>query len=391
MRKFIQRALNKLAKLDKQQIHTLIYDLARENEQMEMVLDSLTDGVLVADQNNQIIVANKAVKRLLPINDHDSADKVLWEILADADIAAFVQETIENEERVLDREFTLHEPRKILAVSIIPLVRVGQVRGNLLHVTDISEKRLRETRLRRAENLASLTNLAAGVAHEIKNPLGSIGIHIQLIQRILAGTDNAENDYNADVHKHLKIVNEEIERLNHIVMDFLFAVRPINIDLEDHDLNALLQEIMRFLQYELQEADIELVENYQRDIPHILLDEKFMKQALLNIVKNAINAMPDGGRITIMTCCQGDTVQLNISDTGIGMSAELMKKVFDPYFTTKEFGSGIGLTIVYKIIKEHRGDISVSSQEGKGSSFLFSFPTMLGQRNLIGNTIVEKI
>ena len=384
MRKFIQRALNKLSKLDKQQIHDLIYDLARDNEQMEVVLQSLTDGVLVADQNNQVILVNKAAERLMPIRGHEDSEKVLWEIIADPDIAAFVQQTIENEEHARDREFTLQESGKILAVSLMPLVREGQVGGNLVHVEDISEKRLREARLRRAENLASLTNLTAGVAHEIKNPLGSISIHIQLMERILK-----DDNSSSELHKHLEIVGEEVDRLNRIVMDFLFAVRPIDINLEDHDLNALLHETMDFLKYELGEADITLREDYQRDIPHILLDEKFIKQAILNIVKNAINAMPKGGVLTVETCFQNEEVQLSISDTGLGMSEKLIAKVFEPYFTTKEFGSGIGLTIVYKIIKEHRGDISVTSQEGKGSSFLLSFPVTRDQRNLLVDVVME--
>ena len=386
MRKFIQRALNKLSKLDKQQIHALIYDLARDNEQMEVVLESLTDGVLVADKDNRIILVNKAAERLIPIREHDNAEKILWEVISDSDIADFVRQTIENEEHARDREFTLPGPRRILAVSIMPLVREGQVRGNLVHAEDISEKRLRETRLRRAENLASLTNLTAGVAHEIKNPLGSISIHIQLMERILENTENSP-----ELHKHLGIVSEEVERLNRIVMDFLFAVRPMNISPEDHDLNALLHEIMDFLKYELKEAQIILEEDYQTNIPHILLDEKFIKQAILNIVKNAINAMPNGGSLKVQTRFQNDEIQLSISDSGVGMSDEVLEKIFEPYFTTREFGSGIGLTIVYKIIKEHRGDISVTSKEGEGSAFLLSFPVSPGQRNLLSTMVLEEV
>lgn len=385
MRKFIQRALNKLSKLDKQQIHALIYDLARENEHMEVVLDSLTDGVLVSDKDNRLILSNKAAERMIPFREYDMYEKIIWDVVADQDIADFIQSTIEREESIRDREFTLDNlgNTRILALSIMPLVRRGRVRGNVVHIEDISEKRWSEARLRRAESLASLTTLAAGVAHEIKNPLGSIGIHIQLMQRTLDAQNSVKSE---DVRSYLDIVNEEVERLNRIVMDFLFAVRPMDIHLEDHDLNALLHEIMDFMKYEVEESGIQLKEDYQVDIPHILLDEKFIKQAILNIVKNAINAMSDGGNLTISTRCRGDEVILRIIDTGVGMSEEVMEKIFEPYFTTKDFGSGIGLTIVYKIMKEHRGDISVISQEGRGTTFTLSFPIPPGQQNLIGGS-----
>lgn len=389
MRKFIQRALNKLSKLDKQQIHALIYDLARENEHMEVVLDSLTDGVIVADNHNKLILCNKSAERMVPFRDFDYYEKLVWSVVGDRDIADFIQKSILNEESIRDREFTLENmgTTRILSISIMPLVRRGRVRGNVIHVEDVSEKRWKEARLRRAESLASLTTLAAGVAHEIKNPLGSIGIHIQLMQRMLAASESVKSD---DISGYLDIVNEEVERLNRIVMDFLFAVRPMDINLEDHDLNALLHEIMDFMKYEIEEADVELVEDYQVDIPHILLDDKFIKQAILNIVKNALNALPEGGNLTVSTRCRGDEVVLRIIDDGTGMSEELLNKIFEPYFTTNEFGSGIGLTIVYKIIKEHRGEISVISQEGKGTTFTISFPIPPGQQNLLSEVTVEE-
>lgn len=273
MRKFVQRALKKLSKLDEPQIRALIRDLARSNEQMETVLDSLSHGVLVTDRDGRIILVNKAAERLLPIREQENA--IIWEVISDLDIADCIQAAIKNKELVRDQEFTLPDRGRgrgrILALSIMPLVRRRQIHGTVVHVEDISDKRLREARLRRAENLASLTNLTAGVAHEIKNPLGSVSIHIQLMQRLLEN----EKEKNTELHKHLNVVSEEVERLNRIVLDFLFAVRPMDINLMNHDLNILLYEALEFLKYELAEAKIKLLEKYQTDIPHILLDEKF--------------------------------------------------------------------------------------------------------------------
>jgi two-component system, sporulation sensor kinase E len=382
MRKFIERALDKWEKLDKERIRTLISDLASDNDRMEAVLDSVNDGILVADRDNCLVMFNKSAERLVPFAGSDGFDQLLWETVADEEIAAFVEETLTGQESVRDREFTIDRAGKarILSFTITPLVHSGEIRGTVVHVEDVSEKRGREARLRRAESLASLTTLAAGVAHEIKNPLGSIGIHMQLIQKSLA---SLENDQTAVIEDYVDVVNEEVERLNRIVVDFLFAVRPMNTVLEDAELNPILEDLLEFMQYELEEANVTLEANLADDLPLLQLDQKFIKQAVLNLVKNAISAMPEGGTLSVSTRLSGDDVILGISDTGVGMSDEVLNKIFEPYFTTKDFGSGIGLTLVYKIVKEHMGDITVVSHEDKGSSFEISFPVPQREQHLL--------
>ena len=385
MRKFIERALNKLPKLDEGQISTLIADLASENERLETVLDSMTEGVLVADEEHNLVSVNKAAARLVPMVAPIELERPIWSVLADAEIADFVERSLVGQESVTDQEFTLDvgSGTKTLLVSILPLVRNGRIQGNLIHVEDISERRSREARLRRAESLASLTTLAAGVAHEIKNPLGSIGIHIQLIQKALKNRDELDPD---SIESFIDIINEEVERLNKIVVNFLFAVRPMDTQLEDGDLNEVVGEILSFVGVELSENEIELVESLADDLPRIQLDEKYLKQAILNLIKNAISAMPEGGTLSVETSQSGDEVELSISDTGEGIAPEIQDKIFEPYFTTKDYGSGIGLTIVYKVVKEHYGDISVSSQEGKGTRFTIAFPIPQREKHLLGWT-----
>ncbi|MBU8912939.1 MAG: PAS domain S-box protein [Spirochaetales bacterium] len=382
MRRFIERALAKLNKLDSDQIHALMYDLAYEHERLNGVLDSLSDGIMVADVENNLIMFNKAAERLVPFAGSDGYDHPIWESITDDEISGFVEQTLETQESVRDREFAMDRSgmTQLLAFSITPLVRDGQIHGTIIHVEDVSERRGREARLRRAESLASLTTLAAGVAHEIKNPLGSIGIHVQLIQKALSRIEAEEVE---QIEGYVDVVNEEVERLNRTVVDFLFAVRPMDTTLEDRDLNAIVHDLLEFVRFELNEANIEIQENFAQDLPNLEIDEKYLKQALLNIVKNAISAMPDGGVFTVSSRHQGDVVILKIKDTGLGMSEEVLNKIFEPYFTTKDFGSGIGLTMVYKVVKEHMGDISVVSQEGKGSSFSISFPVPQREQHLL--------
>jgi two-component system, sporulation sensor kinase E len=382
MRSFVQRALGKLNKLDKSQIRSLIWDLALENERFEGVLHSLDEGVLVVDENNLIIFMNRKSERLLSFAGKDPQEKIIWDVVSDPQISEFLESALTTQESVRDRDFTLEagDIRKTLAFTVLPYLREGKIAGSVIHLDDVTDKRIQEAKNRRMENLASLTTLAAGVAHEIKNPLGSIGIHIQLIQRSLNKGGKFDRQ---EINGYLDIVNEEVERLNRIVVDFLFAVRPMDTKLEESDLNRLVQDLIQFMQYELEEADINAQLWLDDSLPKLLLDERFIKQALLNVVKNAMAAMPEGGTLTVETRRREDDVVLRISDTGKGMTEEVLNKIFEPYFTTKEFGSGIGLTLVYKVIKEHNGDIFVDSKEGKGTSFDIHLPLPQREKRLL--------
>lgn len=383
MRGFVRRALEKLSKLDSEQIEQLLLTMGEENERLAVVLDSMNDGVLVTDEEHRLQLVNKAAERLIPLAPGKIiGERVIWEIVGDEDIAAFTREILTRDESISDQEFTLDHGgvTRILSCSILPLVQAGHIRGNILQLVDISEKRGREARLRRAESLASLTTLAAGVAHEIKNPLGSIGIHAQLIEKAVSRLEGSDLD---TVRGYLEVIEEEIERLNRIVVDFLFAVRPMDTHLENGDLNRLTNELLGFVRYELEQAGITVVKDFDPDLPELQLDARYLKQALLNIVKNAINAMPEGGMLRVATQTRGDEALLRISDNGTGMSEEVLGKIFEPYFTTRDFGSGIGLTLVYKVIKEHMGDISVISKEGHGSTFTISLPVPQREQHLI--------
>lgn len=382
MRKFIQRALNKLSKLDQEQIRALLFDLASENEMLEMVLNTMTDGVLVTDLNHKVSFTNQAIRGLLPMLRSDPEEHLLWEAVADQEIAEFLRESVQAGSRVEDEEFTLDGSGsgRTLMFSVVPIEKEDERRGCLILVSDITDRRKREARLRRAESLASLTTLAAGVAHEIKNPLGSIGIHIQLIQKALKQNQCLDEE---TAGHYLEIITEEIERLNGIVVDFLFAVRPMDTSMKRTTINAVVEELIEFIKYELEENNVTLETKLDRNLPKIDLDEKYMKQALINIIKNGVAAMNGGGTLTIVTREDHGYVHVDISDNGIGMSEEQLSKIFEPYYTTKEFGSGLGLTVVYKVVREHNGEVSVQSREEQGTTFTISLPIPDSEKRLL--------
>ncbi len=382
MRRFVERALLKVPRMTGEQIRGLLDILVDENERLESVLDSMIDGVIVCDTSNSLILANKAAERFIPILGGETQGRPLWDFIDDEEVASFLADTLEGHDKVLDREFTLDYKgvRRTLAISVLPLVSSGRIRGSLIRASDVTEKKAKEARLRRAESLASLSTMSANVAHEIKNPLASISIHLQLLKKAMKGKEEVRTE---DAAKYVDVVSEEVERLNRIVVDFLFAVRPIDIEPEVTDPNAFILDIAEFMRYELEEARISIILDLDDAAPSVPMDKRFMKQALLNLIKNAIAAMPSGGSLELATKATEDGVRIEVADTGEGISEDRLQKIFEPYYTTRENGSGLGLTLVFKIVKEHRGEVQVQSEPGRGSTFSIILPLPEGERRLL--------
>jgi signal transduction histidine kinase len=368
---FFRRALKKLDRLNEEKREELLISAIEEINLLENVLDSIDMGILVCDNKDNLVMANKCALRLIPMNYNEGVK--LQTAILDDQIAETFTDIIINREKVTDKEIEIEQQghSRLYSVNAVPLVRNKKIAGTLIYIEDITEKRRGEARLRRAENLASLTTLAAGVAHEIKNPLGSISIHLQLLQKALAKkNESLENKTN----KYFTVITEEIDRLNRIVVDFLFAVRPMNLELREGDINELLTQIMEFVKFEMEQSKIFCMFELDENLPKILMDERYMKQALLNLIKNAQAAMPKGGVFTVSTKFADNEIRISLCDTGIGISRENLAKIFEPYFTTKETGTGLGLTQVYKIIREHKGEITVDSSPGTGADFKIILP-----------------
>jgi two-component system, sporulation sensor kinase E len=382
LRRFVERALAKLPRLNEEQLRSLLLALADENESMDAALDSMLDGIVVCDREHLPIIYNKSAERMLHFTGAEVPDRPLWLSVSDEDLAEFFKATLEGEETVLDREFGLESKggARLVAVSVSTLVSQGKIEGAIVHMEDITEKRHREAQLRRAESLASLTTLAAGVAHEIKNPLGSISIHIQLIKKSLQGKEEVEVPF---LERHLGVVDEEIERLNKIVVDFLFAVRPMDVQLREADPGRLVAEIADFIRPEAERASVGIELALAEGLPFVALDERLMKQALLNLVKNALAAMPGGGELKLSASRADEEVRLAVEDSGVGISEEDLPKIFEPYFTTKDNGTGLGLTITFKIVREHGGEITVASRPGQGSTFTIHLPVPQKEKRLL--------
>lgn len=378
---FIQKVFKKFDKLDPGKIKKIMIELSTEKELYRLVFESMIEGVIVTDSDNKIILINRAMEEFLAIPKERAYSQQLEYCNFDPEVKVLLDNRTEKNERIIDREIHLRRTDKAFTLTVLPLLHNEENVGNIIILVDITEKKKREIQLRQAESLAALTTLSAGVAHEIKNPLASIDIHIQLLRKQIAKRkgENVKNMENL-----LIIVKEEIDRLNSIVQDFLFAVRPMNMNLSRENINEIMKEMMDFLKYELQEADVAVMLEFEESLPEVSVDPKYLKQALLNVVKNSIEALDGGGRLNVKTeeASDGD-VLIHIIDNGKGIPENIMGKIFEPYFTTRKFGTGLGLVIVYKIIKELGGDIKVSSKENEGTVFSIKLPVLDKKKRLL--------
>ncbi|NQT20394.1 MAG: ATP-binding protein [Planctomycetes bacterium] len=214
---------------------------------------------------------------------------------------------------------------------------------------------------------ASLTTLVGGLAHEIRNPLSTINVNLQLLkEEWLEGKSQREKR----AIRKLDVIQSETQRLQEILDDFLRFVRIDELHLKPHDINALLDEIVEFISHEVRLKGIDVVRFYDYNLPKVLIDGKFAKQAFLNILMNARQAIDTSGRIMIRTSPADDGARIEITDTGSGMPREVLDKMFKPYYSTKESGTGLGMPTTRRIIEKHGGTIAVQSDVGHGTSVI---------------------
>ena len=386
MRNFITAALRRtqnLAPEEKVAIYEeLLKNISEDDDMMIMVLDALPTGVAVSDQDHKVVFLNRYLANLVSLKRPELSDVLVWDIFVRKDISDFIRTTVSEETSRTSKIFdsSLNKKNFSIEVTVSKLRHSSGKTGHIINIANVTEREKEKSEKKRAESFASLTALTAGVAHELKNPLGSMSIYLQLMERQLQKPEAFENleACRESLISKIKVLKSEVERLNDIVVDFLSTVRPRNANLQEEDLNQIIRDAVEIMIPDLEQRNITLKLELEENLPYLMLDRGFMRQVLANLIGNAKDAMKEqgGGTLTISTGKNSDSVILSVADTGTGISSENMTKIFDPYFTTKKSGTGIGLTLVYKIIKGMGGDIGVDSRQGAGSTFRITLPRM---------------
>jgi signal transduction histidine kinase len=256
-------------------------------------------------------------------------------------------------------------------LSRLPIPTTAEQVGHVMILRDITKSRRTAQQTIESERLNALTLLAAGVAHEIGNPLNSLHIHLQLMER---SVKKLHGEAKAELQQSIDIARSEVNRLDSIVTQFLRAIRPSRPQLRPESLNTIIEEAVRFFTPEIQDRGITVKQELRSDLPLLQLDRDQMKQAFYNVIKNSLEAMKRHGTLHIRTDMDDTNVIVSFVDTGSGMSAGNLSRVFEPYFTTKSTGTGLGLLIVRRIVREHGGELSIESNEGEGLTLTIRLP-----------------
>jgi two-component system, sporulation sensor kinase E len=364
---FLEKLIERLGRIGPEDVQNYLIRLAEEKGFFETVFNAIQEGIIVTDSNGRVTYLNNAACELFGLDGADAIGKRLDERVRGLDWNALSQTKGPS-----SRDLEIFYPQnRFINFYVVPLmieprgsgdkidISARQV-GHAIILRDITESRRSAEQTLESERLNALTLLAAGVAHEIGNPLNSLHIHLQLMER---NVRKLNNGVKTELQESIEIARAEIARLDSIVTQFLRAIRPSKPQLQPENVNAIVDEAVRFFAPEIQDRDIVVEQELRSDLPLLQLDRDQMKQAFYNVIKNSFEAIKRHGVLRIRTDRDDTHVIVSFTDTGGGISAENMSHIFEPYFTTKEAGTGLGLLVVRRIVREHGGELSIASTE----------------------------
>ena len=405
---FIEKVLGRIDALNPENLQSFVERLVRDRSFLETLFDTIEDGVLVADPDGRVTYLNASATRLTGFDEGAAMEQPVERLLPELDWASLQAADQEGGQSVVRREFELDYPRKrFIRLYAAPLD--GEAKGStgmalILH--DATEAREQTHEAVESERIQALTLLAASVAHELGNPLNALSIHLQLMEREIRklgqpsagveerlakreGDPDEVRDIAAKLEKYIDVAKGEVNRLDYIVTQFLQAIRPSRPKLKKSSLNDTVEETIELLRPEFDNRGQAIKLEFAKALPLAVFDAAQIKQSLINLIKNSMHAMSTGGELTIKTGEAGGGVWVSLTDTGGGIPKEQIKRIFEPYYTTKEKGSGLGLMIVQRIVRDHDGRLELMSHGGKGTTFRIWLPQEERRQHLLETTTSE--
>lgn len=342
-----------------------------EKAHLQGVVDQLEDGVIFLNPERHILFFNRAAETVVGLPLERTVGLPIHEVLDPAHpLLPFVDQVLVGSAGIRNATVVLpHDGRdKEFLVSAFHMEDAHRVMGVAVLLKDLESIKTVQSLVSYSAKLAALGRLTSGVAHEVKNPLNAMMIHVELLKERL-------EDSGVDVKQSLEVIGSEIRRLDRVVQGFLKFMRPQELTLKPVDLNAMLQSVCALLEAESLSHRVRFVLELDAALPAVSADEELLRQAFINIVQNAVQAMPSGGAVRIRTRPEEvDWVRVTVTDQGVGIAPEDVDKIFKLYYTSKPGGSGIGLSVVYRIVQLHDGTVEAKSEPGRGTALIVRLP-----------------
>ncbi len=368
---FIDKVLSRIGRLDRESVQSYVGGLVRGRREAEEILDHIDEGVILLDREGFVRYANRRAFLTLGFQRFLKERSQIVELTEDPAIKKFLRECLKEPSRTVTGELEVLEPREMsLRLHWIPLEVEGK-EAVLVRAENLTQEKAKsdeEARLRRIEGLI---RLAGGVAHEIGNPLNSIRIHLELLKKEFAKLPKPRQ---STFKRFVDVISSETQRLDDIIRSFLKATRRPPIRFRKESLNELLQDAIGLLGPEMENQRVRSKLLLDESLPPFLLDPDRLRQALINLIKNSMEAMPKGGEIRISTKAKEKLCLIRVEDQGVGIDERDLPHIFEAYYTTKNEGSGLGLAQVYETVREHGGRIDVKSERGRGTVFTIALP-----------------
>jgi signal transduction histidine kinase len=365
----------KIAHLGRQMRDTKeIFSALKDN--VDQIMANLQDGLMLFTRDYRVVLVSASVERFLGRPRRELLGRTAKEIFSAATpLPALVLEAFQLKRPISQREIETPDGKRV-QISLDFIQEGGTQIGALLTLRDTESVRRIEDEIETSRRLSASGRLTRGVAHEVKNPINAIVLHLQLLQNKLHQID-------PDTRRHMDIIGSEIHRLDRVVQILVDFTRPQSLHLEETDLRRVVEEVILLAGPDAAQHGVNLLRKFPSQPLMVKVDTDFMKQAILNVVLNGVQAMPQGGALTISLRREDDEVVTEIRDQGAGIPAEVQDKIFELYFTTKTGGSGIGLAQTYQILQWHYGSVDFASTEGEGAIFRLHLPLVETRSNTL--------
>jgi two-component system, sporulation sensor kinase E len=387
---FIDKLIERIDKLDPESLQTQFLRLVQERGLLETIFQSIQEGVIVLDGVGKVTYANRAVENLVGISLEDSGGRKLQAFMNEVGGEGMLNSDGSEPSGLLTREIEVFYPEhRYISFYVVPLASVTaeESGGAVLILRDVTRDREQEASNIESEKVNAIKLLAAGVAHEIGNPLNALNIHLQLLQREMRSLSEdqptEEREDGSTLEDMVSVCRTEVSRLDLIITQFLKAIRPTKPELSMVKIDELLKEVLTLMKHDVESRAISIGLSCPDTIPGISVDRDQIKQAFFNVVKNAMQAMKDGGCLEIAISTDRQFMRVSFSDDGGGIGPEDFAHIFDAYYTTSDKGSGLGLMIVQRIVQDHGGQISIKTEPKKGTEFVIMLPLVERQVRLL--------